>query len=52
MIIATISFMCSNEAAYGCKQTSDDVKRKLAKESIQKNLENPGFVHLFAKELK
>jgi len=51
MILATISFMYSEEAGAGYVSSSSLARRQSAKESMNYNLKNPLFRELFKKQL-
>lgn len=51
MVMATISFMNSNEGGVGSRRDFDSVKRDLANKSMETNMKNPLFVQLFKKKL-
>ena len=51
LIIATISFMTSDDYGTGSVRNSDAVKRKYALESLQYNLNKPLFKELFKRQI-
>jgi hypothetical protein len=52
MILATISFMNSEEPGAGYVGSSSLARRQYAKESMSFNLKNPLFRELFKKHIK
>jgi ubiquitin-conjugating enzyme E2 J2 len=51
LIVATISFMYTEEPSFGCRTDSEEDRRKFARQSRQFNLKNTQFVSLFAHKL-
>ena len=51
LILATISFMYSDEPSYGCRQDSHEARVGMARSSLQHNFKNPEFVELFGDKL-
>lgn len=44
--------MTSDEASYGCRNDSAEVKKHYAEKSLEFNLKNPKFCSLFNEDLK
>lgn len=50
MVIGTLSFMQSEEGALGTRSDGPAERRRLAKQSLAFNLNNPVFVNMFGQE--
>ena len=51
LILATISFMYSEEPSYGCMTLSKEQREKFARHSLEHNMKNPDFRELFGDKL-
>lgn len=51
LILATISFMYSEEPSYGCKTETDENRKDYAKNSLTHNKGNDQFINLFGAKL-
>jgi ubiquitin-conjugating enzyme E2 J2 len=51
LILATISFMYSEEPSYGCNTDTDDLRKQYAKNSLDYNKINDKFIDLFGGKL-
>ena len=52
LILATISFMYSEEPSYGCRQDSNETRVRYAKSSLEFNLKNKEFMELFGEKMR
>lgn len=52
LILATISFMYSEEPSYGCRQDSNETRVRYAKSSLEFNLKNKEFKELFGEKMR